>query len=278
VYISGVFASEEPNFLFSYNVTHLTDAMKKRLNRERLNVGRTTYAERVKQILKESDAPEVHEELIEEVLGRARRQIHDEMQWIEISQLALTRLHETDQVIFVTEDELHSHPDVVDHARRDRLKVVVVTRPEKKKLVEQAEAGGVKVRLLEDYVAEFNESFEYAFVDPDQLTEAEAAVWARTPELIALVVDNSEEPLDVRISESMRLTRDDTFGVWDPELDGIVIKREQLASLAGYAATLLHEVAHAMTGAHDATREFENVLTDYLGLTSDAALGVSRKA
>src|SRR5687768_3570574 len=69
VYISGVFASEEPNFLFSYNVTHLTDAMKKRLNRERLNVGRTTYAERVKQILKEAEAAEVHEELIDEVLG-----------------------------------------------------------------------------------------------------------------------------------------------------------------------------------------------------------------
>ncbi len=45
VYILGVFASEEPNFLFSYNITSLTQAMKKRLNRERLNVGRTTCAE-----------------------------------------------------------------------------------------------------------------------------------------------------------------------------------------------------------------------------------------
>jgi hypothetical protein len=43
VYITGVLANEEPNFLFSYNITSLTPAMKKRLNRERLNVGRTTY-------------------------------------------------------------------------------------------------------------------------------------------------------------------------------------------------------------------------------------------
>ena len=42
---------EESNFLFSYNVTNLTDTMKKRLNRERLNVGRTTYSDRVKSIL-----------------------------------------------------------------------------------------------------------------------------------------------------------------------------------------------------------------------------------
>ena len=47
VYILGVFASEEPNFMFSYNITNLTDSMKKRLNRERLNVGRTTYTDRV---------------------------------------------------------------------------------------------------------------------------------------------------------------------------------------------------------------------------------------
>ena len=52
VYINGVLASEEPNFLFSYNITSLTDAMRKRLNRERLNVGRTTYTDRVQNNLK----------------------------------------------------------------------------------------------------------------------------------------------------------------------------------------------------------------------------------
>jgi hypothetical protein len=39
-----------------------------------------------------------------------------------------------------------------------------------------------------------------------------------------------------------------------------------------YAATLLHEVAHATTGTVDATRAFEAVLTGYLGKTSLAAL------
>ena len=275
VYISGVFASEEPNFLFSYNVTNLTDAMKKRLNRERMNVGRTTYADRIKQILKEAEADEVIEELIDEILGRGRKQVRDEMQWIEISQLSLTRLYERDKVIFVTEDELHSHPDVIDHARRDRLKVVIVTRPEKKKLQEQAEGGGVAVRLLEDYVAEFNESFEYSFVEPDDLSAEERAVFDRTDEILSLVgegAEHEEGALDVRLSETLRLTRDDTEGVWDPEIQAIVIKRDRLASLTDYASTLLHEAAHATTGTHDATREFENVLTGYLGDTASTAL------
>ena len=272
VYISGVFASEEENFLFSYNVTNLTDSMKKRLNRERLNVGRTTYAERVKGILRESTSSDVHDLLIEEILDRGRGPMPDEMQWIEIAQMALTLLHERGGVLFVTEQELHTHPDVVDHARRDGLKIVIVSNAEKSKLVEQARSGGVEVRTLENYVVEFNQSFDYTFVEPDRLTEKERAVFALTPDLLALVGVEGDAAPHVRISETMRIGRDDTEGVWDPELDAIVVKRAKLKSARSYAATLLHEVAHATSGAVDATREFENVLTRYLGRTGSAAL------
>jgi hypothetical protein len=272
VYISGVFAADEENFLFSYNVTHLTDAMKKRLNRERLNVGRTTYAERVKGILKESSADEVHDLLIEELLERGRGPMPDELQWIEISQMTLTLLHEREEVIFVVEYELHSHPDVLDHARADGLKIVIVTNAEKAKLVEQAKAGGIDVRTLENYVAEFNESFEYRFVEPIDLTEKEREVYDLTAEIMALVGVTGNDQPEVKVSETMRISRDDTEGVWDPELDAIVIKRANLKKRRSYAAVLLHELAHAMTGAHDVTREFENVLTGYLGDTSTEAL------
>lgn len=272
VYISGVFASDEENFLFSYNVTNLTDAMKKRLNRERLNVGRTTYAERVKGILKESTSEDVHDLLIEEILDRGRGPMPDEMQWIEIAQMALTLLHQRDAVLFVVEHELHSHPDVIDHARADGLKIVIVSNAEKAKLVEQARSGGVEVRTLENYVVEFNQSFQYRFVDPDDLTDKEKAVFALTSDLFALIGVEGDRQPDVRISETMRIGRDDTEGVWDTDLDAIVIKRAKLKIPKSYAATLLHETAHAMTGAVDATREFENVLTRYLGTTGSAAL------
>lgn len=74
----------------------------------------------------------------------------------------------------------------------------------------------------------------------------------------------------------MRVALGGTEGVWDPELGAIVIKRSQLVSIAAYGGTLLHEAAHAMTNAVDATRYFESVLTDYLGLTSAAALSNQR--
>ena len=272
VYISGVFASEEPNFLFSYNVTDLTPAMKKRLNRERLNVGRSTYSERVKAMLKESKSDAVLGELANEIKRRARGELVDELQWIDIATVALTHLAQDEEVIFVTEFELHRNPDIMDHARNDGLGIVIVTNAEKSKLVEQAETGGVVTRTFERYVEEFNDSFSYTFVDRDSLTSQERDVLDLSAELFGLVGVAEEDAPDVLVSETMRLTRDDTDGVWDPELEAIVIKRERLGSREGFAGTFLHEVAHAMTGAHDATREFEMVLTDYLGITAASAL------
>ncbi|MDQ4064914.1 MAG: ATP-binding protein, partial [Actinomycetota bacterium] len=195
VYISGVFAAEEPNFLYSYNVTHLTDAMRKRLNRERLNVGRTTYAERIKSILRAAEAADVHEGLIDQILTRSAGDVRDEMNWIEIALHALTLLDQQDDVLFVTDREMRRNPDLMDHARADGLLIVVVTDAEKKKLVEQAAAGGPVTRLLETYLKEFNASFEYNFVSPDDLTPSERAIFNLTPQLMALVaVDGDDAP------------------------------------------------------------------------------------
>lgn len=272
VYISGVFASEEPNFLFSYNVTDLTEAMRKRLNRERLNVGRTTYSDRVKSMLKEAKADEVLVRLAYEMRDRSRGELVDELQWIDIATVALTNLSTREEVVFVTEQELHHGPDIIDNARRDGLEVVIVTSAERSKLIEQAESGGPETRTFDRYVEEFNDSFEYSFVEPDDLAPAEREVLGLARELFELVGVQAGKAPPVLVSETLRLTRDDTEGVWDPELKAIVVKRDQLSSRRIFAGTLLHELAHAMTGTHDATREFEIVLTHYLGRTSTTAL------
>jgi hypothetical protein len=47
IYVKGLFVAEEPNFLFSYNITKLSAALRRALNRERSNVGRGAYSDRV---------------------------------------------------------------------------------------------------------------------------------------------------------------------------------------------------------------------------------------
>jgi hypothetical protein len=272
VYILGVLASEEPNFLFSYNVTSLTDSMRKKLNRERLNVGRTTYADRVRAILKNATGERVQSLLVNEVEKRATGEQCDEMAWIEISQMALNLMHQKRRVAYLTEQELQSRPNILDNVRSDGFQVVVVTEQQKAKLQGQAASGGPQVRILESYVEEYNASFQYKFVDPRELTSQERYVLDMTPRILALVGLSAARLPPIRIFETMRVTSDDTQGVWDSSLPAIVIRRSKLGSLLGYAATLLHEAAHATTGTVDATREFEAVLTGYLGQTSVAAI------
>ena len=157
-------------------------------------------------------------------------------------------------------------------ARSDGYQVVVITDHQKAKLDAQVLTGGPQVRTLETYVQEYNASFQYRFVDPRKLARAERHIYNLTPRILALVGITGNQAPDVRISETMRVTIDDTDGVWDRSIPAIVIRRRRLSSLVGYAASLLHEVGHANTGAVDATREFERVLTNYLGRTATAAI------
>ncbi|MBI3738769.1 MAG: ATP-binding protein, partial [Chloroflexi bacterium] len=201
VYILGVLASEEPNFLFSYNITSLTEAMKKRLNRERLNVGRTTYTDRIKMILRSSTSQEVHNELINQVNRRAYGDQSDEMTWIEISQFALNLMHQNTSVAYVTEEELQRRPDLVNSAKADGHQVVVITEQQKEKIEQQVVSGGPQLRTLDVYAEEFNESFQYQFVEPKQLNIQERAIFNLTFPILALVNLHSPRVPDVRISE-----------------------------------------------------------------------------
>jgi hypothetical protein len=273
VYINGVLASEEPNFLFSYNITSLTETMKKRLNRERLNVGRSTYTDRVKAILRAAASEPIRGRLAAQVRDRSVGTQADELQWIEIAQLALTYLQERAEVAYVTEQELHAHPDILDSMRGDGREIVVVTDYQKTKLTAQLDSGGPFVRTLEAYVDEYNASFSYEFVPPSSLSDDERRVFALAPALWDLVAEEDQIVPEIHISETLRFGPDDTRGVWDQEAEMIVIRRDQLRSPRRFASTLLHEFAHATSGFVDATRQFESVLTRYLGLTSVRALG-----
>ena len=272
VYILGVLASDEPNFLFSYNITSLTESMRKRLNRERLNVGRSTYTDRVKAILKNAESEEVQNCLVDEVKKRATGDQCDEMGWIEISQMALNLMHTKAKVIYFTEEELQTSTHVVDNARTDGYTPVVITEHQKTKLEHQMATGGPEVRVVEKYVQEFNQSFQYDFVPIERMNQEEKRVFAFTPKILALVGIDGERKPDVRISETLRVTLDNTDGVWDPPIPAIIIKRTKLSSIKGYSATLLHETAHAISGASDTTRYFEQVLTNFLGRISVIAL------
>jgi hypothetical protein len=268
IYINGLRVAEEDNFLFSYNITSPTTALRRALNRERSNVGRSAYTDRVKAILLACDEDEVTEALVADLQNYERGSQHDETQWLDVGLHACKQLNARRKVIFLTAFELVIAADFVRRARDDGYDIIVVPDTIRAKLPNLRDALGNPIRDLGQYRNEWQDSFRFTFIDPEDLTDTERAMWDVLPAIFAARGGRPTRIKDVRISETMRLMEgryQEAVGLWEPAEGRIIIKRKQLESLAKLAGTVLHELSHALSGAPDASFEFEEQLTEELG-------------
>jgi hypothetical protein len=177
-------------------------------------------------------------------------------------------LNASQRVIFLTPAELIHAKAMVDRARNDGYSVVTIPESVKEKIRGLRDVAGKPIRDLDIYAAEWNDSFTFTFVPEEDLTAAERAVFAKTGAIFALIGGKPKIVKNVLISGTMRMNTfsfHEAAGVWEPTHRRIVIKRNQLENLQTYAGTLLHETAHACSGASDVSEEFEAALTDLLG-------------
>jgi hypothetical protein len=268
IYVTGMLVAEEENFAFSYNITSLTAAMRKALNRERTNVGRSAYTDRVKQMLLASSSNEVAGILVDDLMKLETGTNRDEVKWTDVAIHASQTLNATTKVVFVTSSQLISNRDAIDHAQADGYRIVTLPENIKNSLAGTLDIQGNAVRDLSVSQAEWNRSFEFKFIALNKLTKAERAVFDQWTAIANLVGGLPKKVREVCISETMRadfLNGGDAAGIWDPSTLSIIIKRSELTQLSEFAGTLLHEIAHARTGYEDVSRDFETELTSMLG-------------
>ena len=268
IYVTGMLIAEEENFAFSYNITSLTGAMRKALNRERTNVGRTAYSDRVKLMLLASRAENVAEILAEDLQKIELGTNRDEVKWTDVAIHACQILNASKNVVFVAANDLTTSRDFIDHAQESGLKVVTIPENIKDSLKGVTDLNGKPVRDLSVFQAEWSQSFKFKFVSPEKLTQSERKIFEQRGKIAALVGGIPKIVKNINISETMRpdfLTGNTTQGLWDENSESIIILRKQLRSLPDFAGTLLHEIAHTKTGYDDVSREFETALTEMLG-------------
>jgi hypothetical protein len=271
IYVTGMLVAEEENFAFSFNITSLTATMRKALNRERTNVGRSAYSERVKQMLLASKSAVVADTLVEDLMRIETGTNRDEVKWTDVAVHASQTLSASKGVVFVTAAELISQKDAIDHAQADGLRIVTVSDNIKNSIHGTNDTQGNTVRDLSVYQSEWEQSFQFEFVTSDKLSQPERNVFDQWRTVASFVGGLPNEVRDVRISVTMRpdfLTTNEAEGLWDPASSSIVIKRSQLKTLPAFAGTLLHEIAHARSGYGDVTRDFETELTRMLGVVA----------
>lgn len=275
VYINGVRVADEDKFLFSYNITALTAGIRKALNRERTNVGRTAYADRIKSVLVSCAGQEVAERLAEDMKGFETGELHDELKWVEVQERAVKILNAQKRVVFLTPEELRSETMMVDEARRGGFGIVTIPGNLQGRIQGARDITGAPIRDLGQFHTEYLESFKFAWVDPKQLTLPERRIFDLTPEIFRLVGGRPSQVRKILVSETMRKELGsfvEADGLWDASSGAIIVKRSALRTREAYAGTLLHEAAHAIGGFEDVTREFELELTRLLGLAVSRGL------
>jgi hypothetical protein len=280
VYVAGLLVAEEENFAFSYNITSLTEAMRKALNRERTNVGRTAYTERVKQMLLQTKAGAVADVLKEQLLALQEGFGSDEVGWKDVAVHAVRILNAGGGFVFVTAQQLISNASAIDHARNDGLTIITIAENIQQEVVGMADISGGPIRDLGRYEEEWNASFTFDFVDADALSDDEHNVLSQRDAIAALAGGLPGHVSGVMVSNTMRVdfaSGCDAVGLWDPETKSIVIRRDQLSSIQSFAGALLHEIIHAKTGYADVTREFELALTQLIGTAAAQAISSNRE-
>lgn len=269
IYINGAKVAEEGNFLFSYNITSLNKEIKKALNRERTNVGRTAYSGRVKSILLGCKSKPVAQALVQDLEGFEEETLHDELKdWTDVSAHACRLLNPIEKVVFFTPGELMRAKDLIDKAEGDGYRVITVPESVKDKIHGGLDISGNPMVDMFQFQSDWNKSFKFNFIDETDMTTQEKSIFMMTGAIIDLVGGKPKQIKEIKVSKTMRINPSslrEAEGLWDPLTGFVVIKRCQLGSLEKYAGTLLHELCHAKSGTSDVTSEFEIELTRLIG-------------
>ena len=278
VYVKGVRIAVEEQFLFSYNITSTTAQLQKALNRERANVGRSAYQDRVKSILLRCRSEQVAQALAEDLTRLPQGTNHDEITWLDVQEQAVRILAARGKTVFVSAHQMAIFGATIQEARRDGYRIVFVPDRLVARLPKLRDLNGNPILDLGGFVTAWNESFQFDFVDPARLTAKEKAVWSILSDVMALAGDHAKRVESVRVSTTMRLDEGnyETEGLWDSP--NIVVKRSVLDSRRHFAAVLLHEIGHASSRADHGSPSFMGAVDDLAGHAAEIAVGPSRRA
>jgi len=278
IYVNGVKIASEDNFLFCYNITSLNTALRKALNRERTNVGRTAYTPSIRAMLLEAEEEKVIDILSEDLKRYSSGMNHDELKWSDVQMHTTKLLNSRTNVVFVTAEEMLEKNDLVHEAERTS-QIVVIPENLQEKIKKENEQQEIKrenepqehetapIKTMEVFVKERSDNFEYDFVDVENLSWIERHNYKYLESILDAIGGKPEVVKQILVAEKMQR---DSFtylpanGIWDN--GRVIIKRSVLGNIEEFSSVLIHEIAHAKSGCTDGTRGFENQLTDFLGV------------
>jgi len=284
VYIHGVRVNEEPDFLFSYNISNLDPQLSRFLNRERQAVSRSAYGTVLREMLLECEAELIRNSLAAELENRNNTEsCYEVRRWSDVGVFALERLCEQKSVVAVSQHQLEYDRHHIDDMRKEGTLPILMKEPELKRIRKLQQELNTKIRLLEDWIEQDQEKYDLDPVPESEMSESEKNVYSTRNRLMRLVgIPEDDEP-EIIVSNTTRPPKNSgeaggviiethVLGYYDPLTDTIVIHRDQLKANVDFVGTLLHELAHRTSRRPDIDRGFELELTRYLGMVGASAV------
>lgn len=267
IFINGIKVAEEENFLFSYNITSLNATLRKALNRERTNVGRTAYSDRIRAILLAAESEEVLSVFTDNLTQMSNGKQADELKWVDVQAHAVRHLSARKETVYVTPDEIQrSSGAILEVIRNSGKQPVFVTETVKQKIADTTDVNGRQISTIQSVVAQYNNSFQYDFVPYEKLTAAEKTIFNLHGQLLR-ETHSKVKPEQIKIAQTLRpdFPTDSFGGVWDTEKELVIIRRDMLRDPSLFCGVLIHEFTHADTGLDDIDRGFETALSRWIG-------------
>lgn len=286
VYIHGVRVNDEDDFLFSYNVSNLSNQLSQFLNRERQAVARSAYGSVLKELLLDCRTAKVRDSLALELENRHEGDsCYEVKRWAPIGVFALERLHEQKSVVAISQHQLEYDRHHIDDMRGEDTLPILMKPQEIKRIKKLQDEFKTSIRLLSDWVSQDQEKYILDPVDEGEMDEDERKVFASRIPLMRLVGVLEDNEPNIIVSSKTRPPRDageagglvsigrHVAGYYSRLEDLVVIHRSQLRDQEDFAGTLLHELAHRSSRRPDVDRNFEIELTRFLGKVGKRAIG-----
>ena len=265
IFINGIRASTEPNFLFSYNITSLNAILKKSLNRERMNLGKSAYSDRIQSILKSSTSNSVLNFLMDDLRKFVSGNMHDELSKINVMFSVCEKIQKDldHNVIFVTNNTLNSAV-LMEDLKKEKDIIVIPKNVYDKISAFNAlpDNKNEQIETADLFVDKKNKAFSPIIIPESSLTSDEKNLFEKKEDIIKLIFN---EPLNIPVYIAEKLSEyDDVMGVYDAKNKRILINKKSMNSLKNFSGVLVHEYLHSY-GLNDCTRSFENELTNCIG-------------
>lgn len=277
IFINGIKVADEPNFLFSYNITSMNSTLRKALNRERTNVGRTAYSDRIRAILLAAKSEEVLSVFTDNLTQMSNGKQTDEMKWVDVQAHAVRHLSARKETVYVTPEEIQrSSGAVLEVIRNSGKQPVFVTETVKQKIADITDVSGRQISTIQSVLAQYNNSFQYDFISYDALSAAEQTIFDLHHQLLK-ETRSKVKPEQIKVVQTLRpdFPADSYGGVWDVEKELVIIRRDMLRNPAVFCGVLIHELTHADTGLDDIDRGFETALSKWIGYFAWKSINVN---